>query len=62
MTSQLPPENWHDTLGEPTIADAVCDRVLHNAHRLMLKGPSKRKEAAKKRKHQRTSVASLRSR
>lgn len=50
MTSQLPPEKWHDTLGEPTVADAVCDRVLHNAHRLVLKGPSMRKETAKKRK------------
>ena len=46
MTSQLPTTKWHDHLGEPTIADAICDRVLHNAHRLMLKGPSRRKEAS----------------
>jgi DNA replication protein DnaC len=44
MTSQLPTAKWHDHLGEPTIADAVCDRILHNAHRLVLKGPSRRKE------------------
>jgi len=44
MTSQLPTTKWHDYLGEPTIADAVCDRILHNAHRLVLKGPSRRKE------------------
>jgi DNA replication protein DnaC len=44
MTSQLPTAKWHDNLGEPTIADAVCDRVLHNAHRVVLKGPSRRKE------------------
>jgi DNA replication protein DnaC len=44
ITSQLPTTKWHDHLGDPTIADAVCDRLLHNAHRLMLKGPSRRKE------------------
>lgn len=44
MTSQLPPTKWHDHLGDPTIADAVCERILHNAHRLALKGPSRRKE------------------
>ncbi len=44
MTSQLPPERWHDYLGDPTLADAICDRVLHNAHRIVLKGPSRRKE------------------
>ncbi len=45
VTSQLPPAQWHDYLGEPTLADAICDRILHNAHRLVLKGPSRRKEA-----------------
>ena len=44
MTSQLPPTKWHDHLGEPTVADAICDRLLHNAHRIALKGPSRRKE------------------
>jgi DNA replication protein DnaC len=44
MTSQLPPTKWHDHLGDPTLADAVCDRILNNAHRLTLKGPSRRKE------------------
>lgn len=44
MTSQLPTTNWHDYLGNPNIADAICDRLLHNAHRLALKGPSRRKE------------------
>lgn len=46
MTSQLPTAKWHDHLGDPTIADAVCERILHNAHRLALKGPSRRKEEA----------------
>lgn len=48
ITSQLPTAKWHDQLGDPTIADAICDRVLHNAHRLVLKGPSRRKEEAAK--------------
>jgi DNA replication protein DnaC len=46
VTSQLPPAQWHDYIGEPTLADAICDRLLHNAHRIVLKGPSRRKEAA----------------
>jgi DNA replication protein DnaC len=45
MTSQLPVAKWHDYLGDPTQADAVCDRVLSNAHRIVLKGPSRRKES-----------------
>lgn len=44
LTSQVPTTKWHDHIGDPTVADAVCDRVLHNAHRLVLKGPSRRKE------------------
>ncbi len=44
ITSQLPPAQWHDYLGDPTLADAICDRLLHNAHRIVLKGPSRRKE------------------
>ena len=44
VTSQLPPAQWHDHIGEPTLADAICDRLLHNAHRIVLKGPSRRKE------------------
>ena len=44
ITSQLPPAQWHDYLGEATLADAICDRLLHNAHRIVLKGPSRRKE------------------
>lgn len=44
ISSQLPQERWHDYLGDPTVADAICDRVLHGAHRLALKGPSRRKD------------------
>ncbi len=46
LTSQIPTDHWHDTLGDPAVADAICDRLLHNAHRLVLQGPSRRKEAA----------------
>ena len=46
LTSQLPVEHWHDHLGEATVADAICDRLLHNAHRIALSGPSRRKEDA----------------
>src|SRR2546427_649257 len=45
VTSQLPPAQWHEHIGDATLADAICDRLLHNAHRLVLKGPSRRKEA-----------------
>jgi len=47
-TSQLPVAKWHDHLGDPTLADAICDRLLHNAHRIVLQGPSRRKTEAKK--------------
>lgn len=43
VTSQLPPAHWHDYLADPTLADAICDRLVNNAHRLVLKGPSRRK-------------------
>ncbi|HET6417667.1 MAG TPA: IS21-like element helper ATPase IstB [Polyangiales bacterium] len=47
-TSQLPVTQWHDHLGDPTVADAICDRLLHNAHRIVLQGPSRRKTEANK--------------
>lgn len=43
ITSQLKHERWHDYLGDPTVADAICDRVLHGAHKIALEGPSRRK-------------------
>ena len=46
ITSQLPREQWHAYLGDPTIADAVLDRLVHNAFTLTLKGPSRRKDKA----------------
>jgi DNA replication protein DnaC len=44
ITSQLPIENWHDHIGDPTIADAILDRIIHSAHRIQLKGGSMRKK------------------
>jgi DNA replication protein DnaC len=46
ITSQLPRDQWHAYLGDPTIADAVLDRLVHNAYPITLKGPSRRKEKA----------------
>jgi len=43
ITSQLPVDHWHEYLGEPTVADAVLDRLLQSAHRLDLKGDSLRR-------------------
>lgn len=43
LASQIPVAKWHDYLGDPTIADAIADRLLHGAHRIVLKGPSRRK-------------------
>ena len=44
VTSQIPVAKWHDHIGDPTTADAVCDRILNNAQRIVLKGPSRRKQ------------------
>ena len=43
IISQLPVNNWHHVIGDPTIADAVCDRVIFSSHRIDLKGDSVRK-------------------
>lgn len=48
LTSQLPSESWHDHIGDPTIADAICDRLLHNAHKIALQGESRRKDKNKR--------------
>ena len=44
VASQLPLDLWHDTIGDPTIADAILDRLIHNAHKIQLKGGSMRKK------------------
>jgi DNA replication protein DnaC len=45
-TSQLPIEKWHDSIGDPTLADAILDRLVHNAYKINLKGGSMRKRKA----------------
>jgi len=44
VTSQLPVGHWHQVIGDPTLADAILDRLVHNAHKLALKGESMRKK------------------
>jgi DNA replication protein DnaC len=48
VTSQLPVGDWHDVIADPTVADAVLDRLVHTAHRLSLNGESLRKPPAKR--------------
>lgn len=46
VTSQLPVEHWHDAMADPTLADAIVDRLIHSAHHITLKGDSMRKRGA----------------
>ena len=48
IASQLPVEAWHEIIGEQTIADAILDRLVHNAHRIDIKGESMRKKMKNK--------------
>ncbi len=47
LTSQFPIKLWHDTIGNPTVADAILDRLIHNVHRIELKGESMRTRCGK---------------
>ena len=46
VASQLPVDRWHETIGNPTLADAILDRLVHNAYKINLKGGSMRKKKA----------------
>jgi DNA replication protein DnaC len=46
IAGQLPVKDWHGVIGDPNQADAICDRLLHNAHRIVLKGPTMRRTKA----------------
>ena len=46
VTSQLPVDHWHEQIGDPTLADAILDRLVHTAHKIHLKGESMRKKKA----------------
>jgi DNA replication protein DnaC len=48
ISSQFPVKSWHEIIGEPTIADAICDRIIHSAYRIELRGESVRKKYASK--------------
>jgi DNA replication protein DnaC len=47
VTSQLPLKHWYEFIGDPTLADAILDRLIHNAHKIELKGESMRKKRSK---------------
>ena len=55
VTSQMPVDHWHELIGDPTLADAILDRLIHNAHRVPLKGDSLRKKQSKLAKSELTS-------
>jgi DNA replication protein DnaC len=44
LTTQLPTKSWHEAIGDPTIADAICDRLVHNSHIVTLRGSSMRRQ------------------
>lgn len=48
LTSQVPIAHWHEQIGDPTIADSILDRIVHNAHRIELNGESMRKKKSRK--------------
>ena len=50
VTSQLPVNRWHEVIADPTYADAILDRLVHNAHRIELSGESLRRERGKRSK------------
>jgi DNA replication protein DnaC len=50
VVSQVPVGSWHEVIGDPTIADAICDRIVHSAHRIELAGESARKLYAQRQK------------
>ena len=52
VTSQLPVDVWHDAIGDPTLADAILDRLVHNAHRINLRGKSMRTKLTAQEKEQ----------
>jgi DNA replication protein DnaC len=48
ITSQLAPPHWHEQIGDPTLADSILDRLVHNAYRIDLNGESIRKKRGRK--------------
>jgi DNA replication protein DnaC len=58
LTSQLPIEHWHEYIGDPTLADAILDRLVHSAHKIHIEGESMRKRAANNKTEKPTKTAS----
>lgn len=52
IVSQIPTSKWHELIGEPTIADAICDRLIHTSHKIELKGESMRKKQKQEKKEE----------
>ena len=52
LTSQLPVSRWHEQIGDPTLADGILDRLVHNAHRIEMRGESMRKNRERKGKNE----------
>jgi DNA replication protein DnaC len=48
LTSQMPIAHWHEQIGDPTVADSILDRLVHNAYRIELNGESMRKKRGRK--------------
>ena len=48
LTSQMPVAHWHEQIGDPTVADSILDRLVHNSYRIELSGESMRKKRARK--------------
>jgi hypothetical protein len=48
VRSQLPVSRWHEQIGDPTLADGILDRLVHNAHRIEMRGESMRKQRGEK--------------
>jgi DNA replication protein DnaC len=48
LTSQMPIAHWHEQIGDPTVADSILDRLVHNAYRIELSGESMRKKRGRK--------------
>lgn len=47
LTSQMPVARWHEQIGDPTVADGILDRLVHNAHKIEMRGDSIRKNRGK---------------
>ena len=56
VASQCPIGDWHPNIGDPTLADAICDRLLHNAYRIELQGDSMRTRPTSTAEHEQKEV------